>query len=194
MSVWWVHLCNCKTECVTGCTTIVEMVHCHPLPRLPRYPCSLYTLLSCFSFKPSPSLQCVCVRACVYMMSLLIAQGFWVWVKLVYILLLCVASLCRRFILLFPRHFLSLAPLPSLPPSCSISIQQSGVAECGKSDSDIYGSSFGPSTADCSWVRLCFSSGNIWYELLAFKMPTHPQRKACCCTIWTHAQNASASR
>lgn len=39
-----------KNECVTGCTTGVEMVHCHPLsfpvtaslpPSLPLYPCSL---------------------------------------------------------------------------------------------------------------------------------------------------------
>lgn len=93
------------------------MVHCHPLPRLPHYPCSLCTLLSCFSFKPSPSMQCVCVRACVYMMSLLIAQGFWVWVKLVYILLLSVlpASVVASSSFSLVIFSLSLLCPPSLP-------------------------------------------------------------------------------
>lgn len=56
--VWRVNLCSCKIECVTDCTTIVEMVHCHPLPRLPLYPCSLLASSS----RPGPGLQCV--RVC----------------------------------------------------------------------------------------------------------------------------------
>lgn len=62
---------NHRVECVTGCTTIVEMVHCHPPlaspPHLPFCSCCLlpyFAVLLLIQTWPW-SAVCVCVCVCV---------------------------------------------------------------------------------------------------------------------------------
>lgn len=59
-----------RTECVTGRTTVVEMVHCHPSASPPSILAA--SLPCCLALHPDLALVC---SVCWNMMSLLIAQG-----------------------------------------------------------------------------------------------------------------------
>lgn len=169
-SAWW-SCANHKIERVSGCcTTIVEMQHCHPLPAPSVSPPFL-------SYQPplqSSALHSELASVC--MMSLLIAQDSWV-VKLVY----------TRPLVLFPAPlFLSLSPdfiplflvMNPFPPPAFFCMTP-GVAECGKSDLDIYGPSFRPSTAFCSLCACLFSPALM-------KVPQFVKRPLLCINSFCH--------